>query len=184
MFSKLPAFGLGALAVVRAAPALSFQTPLLSCSVNLDASVAPVKSFNTIEPGKYMIYNAWIYGANNPLRAYNPEELVFSDFEDPGKFGQWWIAPSENPGADEYTFTNVGLGTHASIEQDFYQGIITTQGQGDSFAIEPADDGTFTIRAPNKDQVWTAVAEGQVLVYLQSQQDGDEQRWRLVPVYD
>ncbi|KAF7350836.1 hypothetical protein MSAN_01645500 [Mycena sanguinolenta] len=93
MFSKLLALGLGALAVARAAPAFSFQTPLLSCSVNLDASVAPVKSF---EAGEYMIYND-IFG-DRPLRVSAPRQPGLGWLRVPGRFWKVVNYANWNPG--------------------------------------------------------------------------------------
>ncbi|KAJ6497333.1 hypothetical protein C8R45DRAFT_1093729 [Mycena sanguinolenta] len=174
MFSKLVAFGLGALAVVRAAPAVSFQNSLLSCSVNLDASVAPVKSCNAIAPlaePKYRIYNE-AFG-NNP---------VFVGLEDPGVYGTWWIAPSGNPGSNEYIITNAGLRTRAEVNGG---AVATTDGEGDSFTISPAGEGTFTIQVPNEDKVWTVIPAGRAsAVYLRPQDGSLAAKWRLVPVLD
>ncbi|KAF7364105.1 hypothetical protein MSAN_01069500 [Mycena sanguinolenta] len=104
MFSKVLAFGLGALAIVRAAPAFSFQTPMLSCSVNLDASVAPVTS-NAIEPGQYKIYNEAFgdyllrsYGVGQPI-------LVSYSSEDLGPYEMWNVIPV---GTNEYKIVNLG----------------------------------------------------------------------------
>ncbi|KAF8190209.1 hypothetical protein K438DRAFT_1763228 [Mycena galopus ATCC 62051] len=91
MFSKILAFGLGALALVNAAPAVfSFQTPMLSCSVNvLGTSQAVVKSFDKFPgPGKYKISNKAF--PDLQLRANVPLQPVTasSPGQDPGPFGE------------------------------------------------------------------------------------------------
>ncbi|KAJ6497348.1 hypothetical protein C8R45DRAFT_1093742 [Mycena sanguinolenta] len=177
MFSKLLAFGLGALAVVGAVPAVLSQKPLLSCSVNFETSVAPVESFAAIEPGEYMIYNE-AFG-KNPVRAYTPNFPAFVSLEDPGAFGIWWVEPSGYPGSNEYTMTNTGLHTQAKVRETV---VVSTDGQGDSFAIWPAGEGTFTV--PDEDKVWTVVPAGKRSpVYLRPQVGALAAKWRLVPLH-
>ncbi|KAF7364104.1 hypothetical protein MSAN_01069400 [Mycena sanguinolenta] len=116
MFSKVLAFGLGALALVRAAPAFSFQTPMLSCNVNLDAAVAPVTS-NAIQPGQYKIYNEAFGYAQ--LRSYSLNEPIFVSYtrEEPGPFGMWNVIQTGSPGSNEYKIVNLGLSGVTRVSQ-------------------------------------------------------------------
>ncbi|KAJ6497345.1 hypothetical protein C8R45DRAFT_1128977 [Mycena sanguinolenta] len=173
MFSKLLALGLSALAVVRAAPALSFQTQL-SCSVNLDAVPAPAKSFAA---GQYMIYNE-AFG-ERPLRVFAPGEAVWVGPEVPGDFARWSIARSGPPGSNEYTIRNIGSDTGTKVKEGK---VVSTTGEGDSFIISPAGNAEFTIQVPNQDAVWTVIPEGQAsYVYLAHQNGGSDSKWRIVP---
>jgi len=173
MFSKLLALGLGALAVVRAAPALSFQTQLLSCSVNLDAVPAPATSFAA---GQYMTYNEAF--EQRPLRVFAPDQAVWVGPEVPGDFARWSIVPSGNPGSNEYTIRNIGSNTGTKVKEGK---VVSTAGQGDSFTISPAGDGEFTIQVPAQDAVWTTIPEGaSSYVYLAHQRGGSESKWRIV----
>ncbi|KAF7364098.1 hypothetical protein MSAN_01068800 [Mycena sanguinolenta] len=176
MFSKVLAFGLGALALVRAAPVFSFQTPMLSCSVNVDASVAPVTS-NAIEPGVYKIYNEAFGPAQ--LRSYTLNTPIYVSYtrEEPGPFGLWNVI---SVGSNEYKIVNAGLSSVALVSQGQ---IITEprQGGGDNFAIEPAGEGMFTIQLPDRDRVWTVDASGpRSDVSLKPQDGASEARWKFV----
>ncbi|KAF7350854.1 hypothetical protein MSAN_01647500 [Mycena sanguinolenta] len=177
MFSKLLALGLGALAVVHAAPAFSFQTPLLSCSVNLDASIAPVKAFNAIPSGNYRIYNE-AFG-QRPLRVFGPDQAVWVGPEVPGDYAKWFIAPSGNPGSNEYIISNIGSKTGTKVTRGM---VVSTAGKGDSFTISPAGEGTYTIQIPNEDEVWTVNGGDSVSnVFLGREQGEIESRWIFVP---
>ncbi|KAJ6497346.1 hypothetical protein C8R45DRAFT_926076 [Mycena sanguinolenta] len=44
--------------------------------------------------------------------------------------------------------------------------VVTTEGQGDSFTILPAGEGTFTIQVPHEDTVWAAIKGKWSLIYL------------------
>ncbi|KAF7350838.1 hypothetical protein MSAN_01645800 [Mycena sanguinolenta] len=194
MFSKFLALGLGALAFVRAAPALSFQTPLLSCSVNLDAVLTTVSLFvtthNTHHPsslsppvksldgGQYMFYNE-AFG-DRPLRVFAEDEAVWVGPEDPGDYARWSFTPSGNRGSEEYTINNIGSGTRAKIEKGM---IYSTIGQGDSFIIAPAGEGMSTIQVPNDDKVWTVTPGGSKSnVFLRTGRRVNESLWRIVQV--
>ncbi|KAJ6494289.1 hypothetical protein C8R45DRAFT_1072916 [Mycena sanguinolenta] len=174
MFSKALALGLGALALVSAAPA-SFQSFQFSCSAT---SVAPVKSLD-IAPGKYGIYNV-AYGAQ--LRSFNPEQPIFvtltRDF--PGDFGIWELEDGEDWGK----IANVGLRAAAKATRVAPCGaIVATRGIADRYSIEPAGDNTFTIKVPNEDLVW-AVNRGLVRsdVFLKPADGTPETRWEFRPV--
>ncbi|KAF7346695.1 hypothetical protein MSAN_01807300 [Mycena sanguinolenta] len=178
MFSKLLAFGLGALAVVRAAPSLSFQTQYLSCSVNLDGSVATVKSFDALEPGKYTIWNDGLHPPG-PLYAYSPDSLLMAG---PASVSPtiWSITPSGNPGSNQYTITASNIGTKVSKGM-----IVSTTGQSDSFTISPAGEGRFTIQVPNEDEVWSVYSAGVASasnVFLQPEMGEIDSRWTFVAV--
>ncbi|KAJ6497297.1 hypothetical protein C8R45DRAFT_1093692 [Mycena sanguinolenta] len=154
MFSKILAFGLGALAIVRAAPASSIQMPVLSCSINLDTS-ASAKSFDPILPGKYLIYNE-AHEGEFQLNTYTPVEPIFvmRTREFPGPYGIWEVAPSGKWGSNEYTITNTGINALQFVD---LKGQVATSlkfSEGDSFSIEPAGGDTFTIKVPNEDKVW------------------------------
>ncbi|KAF7357247.1 hypothetical protein MSAN_01319700 [Mycena sanguinolenta] len=180
MFSKVLTFGLGALALVRAAPAFSFQTPMLSCNVNLATTVGTAQSFDGPVPGTYIIYNE-AFGQDQ-LRSYQRGDEIFVSRtrEFPGPFGEWRVETSGDPAANEYTITNVGLdaGTYATSA-----GRITTKaGSGDTFAIQPAGEGLYTIKVPNADKVWTVDPQTvRSSVYLKGQ-DGVATAWRFVQV--
>ncbi|KAJ6497310.1 hypothetical protein C8R45DRAFT_1211245 [Mycena sanguinolenta] len=180
MFAKILALGLGALAVARAAPAAFSQNVMLSCSVNLDVSAPPAKSFNAIEPGEYMIFNKDF--GSSPIRTYGVDRPVFAIEvgEWPGPFGFWRVDPSGGLGSNEYTMTNVRLntGTHVNSENK----IVTIPGKGDRFSIEPAGDNTFTIKVPNEDLVWTVDTEEVMAPVYLKHQDGVATRWTLVRV--
>ncbi|KAF7350733.1 hypothetical protein MSAN_01634400 [Mycena sanguinolenta] len=184
MFSKVLAFGLGALAIVRAAPAFSFQMPMLSCSPNFDTSVAAVKA-NAIEPGRYLLYNeAWGDKQPSQLRGYAVGEPVFVAYSDlePGVFGVWDVIHSESEGSDEYRLVNLGLRAAASVFKDQ---VVTSQ-SGENFEIEPAGNGLFTIKVPNENLVWTVdtpnINRLKSNVYLRQQVGALAAKWKLVRV--
>jgi hypothetical protein len=90
MFSKILAFGLVALTLVRAAP--SFQAPMVSCSVNLDVGSqngipAAAGHFGRLEQGNYLITNI---GSGTELRSYRQNDPIFVAMtrEFPGPFGE------------------------------------------------------------------------------------------------
>ncbi|KAF7357246.1 hypothetical protein MSAN_01319600 [Mycena sanguinolenta] len=177
MFSKVLAFGLGALALVRAAPAFSFQTPMLSCNINLPTTA---QSFDGLEPGTYTIYNE-AFGQNQ-LRSYRTNDAIYVSrtLEFPGPFGMWKVETSGDPAANEYTITNLALnaGTYATGGNE----IATRPGPGDTFAIQPAGEGLYVIKVPNEDQVWTVDTQTvRSSVYLKGQ-DGVATAWKFVPV--
>ncbi|KAF7357257.1 hypothetical protein MSAN_01320900 [Mycena sanguinolenta] len=179
MFSKVLAFGLGALALVRAAPAFSFQTPMLSCDINLPTTVGTAQSFDALEPGTYSIYNE-AFGQNQ-LRSYRTGDAIYVSrtLEFPGPFGMWRVETSGNPAANEYTITNVGL--NAGTSATFAGEIATQPGKGNSFAIEPAGEGLYVIKVPNEDKVWTVDTQtARSSVYLKGQ-DGVATAWKFVP---
>ncbi|KAF7350837.1 hypothetical protein MSAN_01645700 [Mycena sanguinolenta] len=166
MFSKVFALGLGALALVRAAPAFSFQTPMLSCSANFDTSVAAIKS-NAIEEGFYQLYNeAWDdkEAGDSQLRGFGYEPIYVSYSDDnPGPFGVWHIKPSGIPDSNEYKIINHGQGRATDVSQACYRRhgmgiqadltrlkdriVIGHDESGTNFAIEPAGDGLFTVNS-------------------------------------
>ncbi|KAF7341558.1 hypothetical protein MSAN_02052600 [Mycena sanguinolenta] len=169
MFSKVLAFGLGALALVSAAPASPsfFQ---LSCSTNFATSVAPAKSFD-IEPGNYIIYNV-ANGAQ--LRSYTPEQPIFVTLtrDWPGDFA---IRMEKTGGK----IANVGLRAAAKAT---YVGpfgkIFATQGNADSYSIEPAGENTFTIKVPDEDLVWAVNSNADRSdVFLKPADGTSETRW-------
>ncbi|KAF7350822.1 hypothetical protein MSAN_01644100 [Mycena sanguinolenta] len=53
-------------------------------------------------------------------------------------------------------------------------------GQGDSFSIEPAGDGTYTIKVPNEDKVWTVnPLKAYSAASLRPQNGGIKTRWKF-----
>ncbi|KAF8190190.1 hypothetical protein K438DRAFT_1971067 [Mycena galopus ATCC 62051] len=161
MFSKILAFGLGALAVVNAAPAVfSFQTPMLSCSVNmLGTSQAVVKAFDKIPAaGQYKISNK-----NFP--------------NNPGPYGVWDMVPVEE-GSALYTITNLGFNAPLHYSPT---GLIVVGGpNGANFLIESAGGGDYVIKLG--DQVWTIGSSLEALHLEPQQQGAAKQLWRFDPV--
>ncbi|KAF8172257.1 hypothetical protein K438DRAFT_1981705 [Mycena galopus ATCC 62051] len=187
MFSKLLAFGLGALALVHAAPALAFQTPLLSCSVNMfgTESAAAVKSLGDIPAGKYRIFNEEMKGPVRSLPSPN-QTISFSPESDPSSlFEQWMVEHRKGPGgadSNEYTITNVGLntGTYAfGPDRLIFTG---TQNDPANFSIQPAGDGVYHIKVPDENAVWSGAYRNTILLY--EQVGIAQQHWRFVPVGD
>ncbi|KAJ6493292.1 hypothetical protein C8R45DRAFT_928063 [Mycena sanguinolenta] len=159
MFSKVLAFGLSALALVRAAPELT-------CSRG--ASVSRFRSFAAIEPGLYRIYNA-AHGAE--LRSFSVGQQLFTTLTHDyvGPFALWNIQQHTEY---EFTVSNVGVTESATHrELTYLKGeLVTGPGQGDCFSIEPAGNGEFTIKLPYADAVWSIADAvnglGQAGVYL------------------
>ncbi|KAJ7884130.1 hypothetical protein B0H14DRAFT_2564517 [Mycena olivaceomarginata] len=147
MFSKVLAFGLGAVALARAA---SLQTPMLMCNINLGTSAGPVKSFSALDPGVYNIYNV---ASTTQLRSYTRNQPIFISYtrEFPGPFGEWKVDPA---GSDGFTITNQGLATPTYI--DDAGNIVAGTQPPEIFAINRAADGAFVVQRVNEDQVWTA----------------------------
>ncbi|KAJ7512987.1 hypothetical protein B0H11DRAFT_15328 [Mycena galericulata] len=177
MFSKVLALGLGALALVRAAP--SFQMPMISCRVNVQTSVAAAdNSFDVLPPGTYSISNNAFEGVQ--LRSYGKDEPIFVSLtrEFPGPFGLWRVEQSGN--GNEYKITNVGLNAPTYISD---KNLIYTGSKSDSFSIEPAGDGLFTIRVPNQDKVWSLDGNPvRANVQLRGQDGNRDQVWRFMRV--
>ncbi|KAJ6497306.1 hypothetical protein C8R45DRAFT_1093701 [Mycena sanguinolenta] len=183
MFSKALAFGLGALALVRAAPALSVHNHMISCNTNFPTPVAPVKSFDTIEPGRYAIYNE---AMSAQLRAYVFDEQIFVSLtrEWAGDFAVWDIQPRGSYG---YTITNVGLEAATQVAfpaSRYFKGkIFTTSGPGQTFYITSAGEGYFNIKIPT--WTWCGLSIGESdQVYLKPADGGDETRWTFTRVDD
>ncbi|KAF7350812.1 hypothetical protein MSAN_01642800 [Mycena sanguinolenta] len=184
MFSKVLAFGLGTLAIARAAPAFSFQTPMLSCNVNLatlpdaDGSsrplVLPSRSMDSSR--EHTIFITKLLDMTSFVATTTGNTIVVSRTREfPGPFGMWKVETSGDPAANEYTLTNIGLnaGTYATSQ---------AHGKGDSFAIEPAGEGLFVIKVPNEDKVWTVDPQAvRSPVYLKGE-DGVATAWRFEAV--
>ncbi|KAJ6493253.1 hypothetical protein C8R45DRAFT_1212654 [Mycena sanguinolenta] len=152
MFSKVLAFGLSALALVRAAPELT-------CSSHA-TSVGHFKSFGAVNPGLYKIYNAAL-GAE--LRSFALAEQLYvtltSDWV--GDYAVWDIQRHEG-NAYEFTISNVGIkhqGIKNEVQATSQGALVTLPTHGDCFSIEPAGDGLFTVKVPNTDAVWS-IADG------------------------
>ncbi|KAJ6495439.1 hypothetical protein C8R45DRAFT_1072824 [Mycena sanguinolenta] len=184
MFSStLLAFGLSALALVRAAPAASFQAPMLSCSVELTSDIAPPSAesafgaaFGDLESGVYQITNAAFGGQ---LRAYgaNQPVVVGPPLNAPSTTAMWSVV---SQGGNEYTISN--FRSKAGTIVTSVGTIITVPGPGAAFAVSPAGDGTYTIQVPNEDEVWAvsddpASAGRDTPVYLKPQNGGLETKW-------
>ncbi|KAJ6585778.1 hypothetical protein B0H19DRAFT_1368966 [Mycena capillaripes] len=152
MFSNLLTLGLAALAVVRAAPATGLQSPMaISCNINIPAAGAFTQTkAASFEPGTYNIINV---ATSTMLRNYGMDTPAFVAYtrEFPGPFAEWVVKPAKD-GA--FTLTNNGLGQRLYVGDD---GKMTS---GDKkapmpFAIEPAGEGYFTVKAVNTDWLWT-----------------------------
>ncbi|KAJ6477203.1 hypothetical protein DFH09DRAFT_1216111 [Mycena vulgaris] len=184
MFSKILAFGLAALTLVRAAP--SFQVPVASRSVNLGTSVGAteVNTLGVIKPGIYSVIND---ATNTVLRDYQQNDPIFVSYtrEFPGDFGLWQVTPAAD-GSNEYRIFNVGLQTPTFVGNDSLVISGNPGGARDSFSIEPAGDGVFVVRVPNEDKIWTVANPSDVRssVKVDGQNGSPEQKWRFVPPSD
>ncbi|KAF7346696.1 hypothetical protein MSAN_01807400 [Mycena sanguinolenta] len=99
---------------------------------------------------------------------------------DAGSFAIWSIAPSGNPGSNEYTFTHTATNTAIIASRGI---LVSTNGPGDSFTISPAGEGTFTIQVPNQDKVWTVfTGSSDSTVFLQAETGEIQSRWKFVRV--
>ncbi|KAJ6497296.1 hypothetical protein C8R45DRAFT_1093691 [Mycena sanguinolenta] len=166
MFSKVLAFGLGALALVHAAPAVSLKTPVLSCNVNFRGIVAPVEPLPQIELGNYKIFNDELPSAQ--LSTFQLDEPIFvsTTFNSPGPYGLWTIVPTGESGSNQYM---IGF-------------VVTSYDQPDSFSIQPAGNNTFTIKVPNEDKVWAIVPWLSKSAVFVRAQDGLATKWRFEKV--
>ncbi|KAJ7324026.1 hypothetical protein DFH08DRAFT_817498 [Mycena albidolilacea] len=174
MFSKVLAFGLGAVALARAA---SLQTPMLVCNMNLVTSAGPGKSSSALNPGVYNIYNV---ASTTQLRSYSNDQPIFVSYtrEFPGPFGEWKVDPADSDG---FTITNQGLATPTYI--DDAGNIVAGTQKPEVFAINSAADGAFVVQRVNQDQVWTADGSlGRSPVTLQPQSGSEEQLWRFLRI--
>ncbi|KAJ7887927.1 hypothetical protein B0H13DRAFT_1888682 [Mycena leptocephala] len=148
MFSKIFAFGLAALSFVGAAPATGFQAPMaMSCSINV-LSVSDSAVAHSLEPGFYHIRDFM----GTQLRSYEHDDPVFVSLtkEYPGPFGEWKVATAPD-GA--YIISNVGLESPVYVGDDGT--IIAGHHEAVPFAIQPAGDNTFVVKAVYEDLVWT-----------------------------
>ncbi|KAF8190214.1 hypothetical protein K438DRAFT_1971089 [Mycena galopus ATCC 62051] len=182
MFSKILAFGLGALALVNAAPAVfSFQTPMLSCSVNmLGTSQAAVKSFDEFPgPGRYKISNTAFPDSQLVARQMAQPVTLSSPGQGPGPIGMWDILPALDESAG-YLIINVGLRAATSSFRDVIVAGGTTAAP---FAIEPAGGKEYVIKLPNEDKVWSLGSPFEAL-HLEPQQGAAKQLWRFEAVND
>ncbi|WP_343947504.1 hypothetical protein [Nonomuraea longicatena] len=129
--------------------------------------------------GTYRIVNA---ASHTVARAYRPGETVFvaSTLENPGPFALWEITRAE-PG---FTIKNVGLGDFARANATREGEPVVTGRAAETWAIHPAGDGTFVIKAPNHDLLWNVerpvVPRGEVK--LRGADGSETQRWRIIPV--
>ncbi|KAF8190205.1 hypothetical protein K438DRAFT_1763224 [Mycena galopus ATCC 62051] len=180
MFSKILAFGLGALALVNAAPAVfSFQTPMLSCSVNM-LDTAAVKSFDEFPgPGRYKISNTAFPDSQLVARQWAQPVTLSYPGEDPGPSGVWDILPPQD-GSAGYVIFNVDLRAATSSFRDVIVAGGTTAAP---FAIEPAGGKEYVVKLPNEDKVWSLGSTFEAL-HLEPQQGAAKQLWRFEPVND
>ncbi|KAF8164187.1 hypothetical protein K438DRAFT_1941965 [Mycena galopus ATCC 62051] len=188
MFSKILAFGLGALALVNAAPAdFSFQTPMLSCSVNmLGTSQAAVKSFDSFPPGKYKIFNKAFPDSQIVAHPWDEEVTLSTPGKpvtlsppglDPGPVGVWrirYLLGEHKP----YEISNIG--THEPTYCTEY--LIRTGGLISPFNILPVGGQEYMIQPTElEDSVWSLGIDE--TVHLEPQQRGDpRQLWRFEAV--
>ncbi|KAF8190211.1 hypothetical protein K438DRAFT_1971088 [Mycena galopus ATCC 62051] len=182
MFSKILAFGLGALALVNAAPAVfSFQTPMLSCSVNmLGTSQAAVKSFDEFSVARrYKISNKAFPDLQLIARQSGGPVTLPSPGEDPGSLGMWEILPVQD-GSAGFAIINVGLNAATSSFRD----VIVAGGPTPTpFAIQRAGEKEYVIKLPNEDKVWSLGSPFEAL-HLEPQQGDAKQLWRFEAVND
>ncbi|KAF8164185.1 hypothetical protein K438DRAFT_1984883 [Mycena galopus ATCC 62051] len=182
MFSKILAFGLGALALVNAAPAVfSFQTPMLSCSVNmLGTSQAAVKSFDYFGgPGKYKIYNKAFPGLQLVALNWGQPVMLSSPSEDPSLLGVWEFKRFTD-GSDGYSIINAALRGPLSPSGDR---IIVGARIGVSFPFrvksaggeEESEDYVIELG----DKVWSLGSSSEVPLHLEPQQGAARQLWRF-----
>ncbi|KAJ7121106.1 hypothetical protein C8R44DRAFT_920797 [Mycena epipterygia] len=177
MVFKILAFGLAALNLARAASL--FQTPLVSCNVNLGSSqfAAAGNLQAAIPEGDYLIFNVV---TNTQVRSYIPNNPIYvsQTREFPGPFGTWTLKLA---GGDAFNIRNVGLGVYTFVDGD--KNIISGDKQGPaSFTVQPAGGNRYIIKVPNADLVWT-VDEDAVTstVHLEPQSGSPTQLWTLQP---
>ncbi|KAJ7121100.1 kinase-like domain-containing protein [Mycena epipterygia] len=177
MVFKILAFGLAALNLARAASL--FQTPLISCNVNLGSS--KLATAGNLEPaipaGDYLIFNV---ATHSQVRSYVPNNPIFVSRtrEFPGPFGTWTLKPADE---DAFNIRNVGLGVYTFVDDD--KNVISGDKKGPaSFAVQPAGGNRFVIKVPNADLVWTVDPNTikSTFAPTDAERDGDSQ---LIPVY-
>ncbi|KAF7350790.1 hypothetical protein MSAN_01640500 [Mycena sanguinolenta] len=193
MLSKLLAFGLGALAIARAVPAVSFDNHPLSYSLNLATAVAPIQSSDPgLELGLYRIYSdgfGW-----SQLFAHALDYPIYLDrlSPSPHQLGLWGV---EKTADGSYLITNVGIETRTNgiggcpaVPIKFlYDWVgITRLDKCEPLLIKPAgksgEDDTYTIASLHSDLVWTADTRSDVHIShvdLQSRDSvpDDASRW-------
>ncbi|KAJ7880823.1 hypothetical protein B0H13DRAFT_2345429 [Mycena leptocephala] len=134
MFSKIFTFGLAALSFVGAAPATGFQVPMaMSCSVNFLSAAA-----HSIQPGLYHILpdtDTILNGTE--LRSYSHDDPVFV------RLTLEWLGP----------FADIDIPIHVGHNNTIIAGYKTSKAV--PFAIQPAGEDTFVVKAVNEDLVWT-----------------------------
>ncbi|KAJ7121105.1 hypothetical protein C8R44DRAFT_736791 [Mycena epipterygia] len=172
MVFKILAFGLAALNLARAASL--FQTPLISCNVNLGNKFATAGNLQPALPaGDYLIFNV---ATNSQVRSYTPNGPIFISRtrEFPGPFGTWTLEPANE---DAFTIRNLGLGLPTFVDGD--KNVIS--GDNDdpvSFAVESAGENTYIIKVPNADLVWTVDPNTiKSTVHLEPQSGSSAQLW-------
>ncbi|KAJ7915297.1 hypothetical protein B0H13DRAFT_2324533 [Mycena leptocephala] len=151
MFSKIFTFGLAALSFVGAAPATGFQVPMaMSCGVSFLSAAA-----HSIQPGLYHILpdtDTILNGTE--LRSYSHDDPVFVRLmlEWPGPFADWNV---ETAPEGAYIISNVGLNSpiHVGHDKTIIAGYKNSKAV--PFAIQPAGEDTFVVKAVNEDLVWT-----------------------------
>ncbi|KAF8189276.1 hypothetical protein K438DRAFT_2019141 [Mycena galopus ATCC 62051] len=174
MFSKILAFGLGALALVNAATAVfSFQTPMLSCNVNmLGTSQAAVKAFDELpedhKSGQYKIFNKAFPDLHLVARqALQPVMLSF---------------PGEDPVGDRIMGGRIllrNVGINAGMEFSGYD-IIAWSSGGSAFAVERAGE-EYVIKLIHEDLVWSLGSSSDKL-HVESRQGLPKQLWHFQAV--
>ncbi|KAJ6525196.1 hypothetical protein B0H19DRAFT_1085034 [Mycena capillaripes] len=157
MLSKLLAFGITALTLVRAVPTVNWAPMAISCSFNVQSTDTFTNAMTSdLKPGTYLITSV-PKGDKQPLRSFTVDDLAIVGPEKPGAFAEWVVHPvTENA----VTLTNKETGLPLTANKDGYilSGPHFTPAM--HFSIEPAghdDKGhpVYEVKSVNENLVWT-----------------------------
>ncbi|KAF7351532.1 hypothetical protein MSAN_01585600 [Mycena sanguinolenta] len=180
MFHKIFAFGLGALAVARAA---SFQTPMSYCAANKLEKSHPAHGpmVAAIPNGVYAIHPFTNPETSLQASRRRDQPVYFAATRQPPSPDQrWTVEPNEN---FEYTLTNVATQAtvYATYEDELFAGYDEAQG----FHVQPIGlgDGSgtlYVIKVLKQDRVMTLIEGSTAALTPYGQPAGsDTQFWRM-----
>ncbi|KAJ7697651.1 hypothetical protein B0H17DRAFT_1130255 [Mycena rosella] len=171
------ALGLGALTLATAAP----SQLVISCAISQSGS-ATTQSRPNIVPGVYRISNGAADGALWTSKEQWAEVALLKSDWDGGPVQTWCVEPI---GGDRYHIVSVLRG--APVAYDSPSGNLFIPRRGlrtwykTEFTIQHAGGGTFTVKIPDNDQVWTIAAADTVItpIKLLPANGAAAQRWEF-----
>ncbi|KAF7364636.1 hypothetical protein MVEN_00332900 [Mycena venus] len=179
MLSKLLAFGITALTLVHAAPAVNRAPLAISCSFNVQSTDTFTNAIaSNLERGTYLITSV-PKGDKQPLRSFTVHDLAIVGPEKPGAFAEWDVHPvTENA----VTFTNKETHLPLVVNRDVCLDTFSPappSAPATHFAVEPAghdDKGqpVYEVKLVNENLVWTVDN-----VSLRPAQGKPEQLWHF-----